>query len=158
MDAITRAVIVYLLLLLIFRIAGKRTLAQITTFDLVLTLIISEAVQQAMVDADNSMTNAFLLVIGLVGFDILISLVKERSPWLDRLIEGTPLVLIEKGKQHPKYMQRERIAENDILHAARARFGTRTLEEIRYAVLEQDGEITIVLKKKDEPDPENSSY
>jgi uncharacterized membrane protein YcaP (DUF421 family) len=154
MDAITRAVIVYLLLLLIFRIAGKRTLAQITTFDLVLTLIISEAVQQALVDSDNSMTNAFLLVIALVGFDILISLVKERSPWLDRLIEGTPLVLIEKGKLHPKYMQRERIAENDILHSARARFGTRTLDEIRYAVLEEDGEITIVLKKKGEPEPE----
>ena len=155
MDAITRSVIVYLLLLIIFRIAGKRTLSQITTFDLVLTLIISEAVQQALVDSDNSMTNAFLLVIALVGFDILISLVKERSPFLDRLIEGTPLVLIEKGKLHRKYMQRERISENDIIHAARARFGSRTLDEIRYAVLEEDGEITIVLKKKGESDPED---
>src|SRR5687767_2808378 len=106
MDAITRSVIVYLLLLIIFRIAGKRTLSQITTFDLVLTLIISEAVQQALVDSDNSMTNAFLLVIALVGFDILVSLVKQRSPLIDRLIEGTPLVLVENGKLHHKYLQR----------------------------------------------------
>jgi uncharacterized membrane protein YcaP (DUF421 family) len=149
MDAITRSVIVYLLLLIIFRIAGKRTLSQITTFDLVLTLIISEAVQQALVDSDNSMTNAFLLVIALVGFDILVSLVKQRSPWLDRLIEGTPLVLVEGGKLHHKYLQRERIDENEIMHAARSRLGAATMDEINYAVLEQDGEITIVLKKEE---------
>ena len=149
MDAITRAVIVYLLLLIIFRIAGKRTLSQITTFDLVLTLIISEAVQQALVDSDNSMTNAFLLVIGLVGFDILVSLVKQRSPLIDRLIEGTPLVLVENGKLHPKYLKMERIDENEIIHAARSRLGAATMDEINYAVLEQDGEITIVLKKEE---------
>ena len=149
MDAITRSVIVYLLLLIIFRIAGKRTLSQITTFDLVLTLIISEAVQQALVDSDNSMTNAFLLVIALVGFDILVSLVKQRSPLIDRLIEGTPLVLIENGKLHYKYLKRERIDENEIMHAARSRLGAATMDEINYAVLEQDGEITIVLKKEE---------
>jgi uncharacterized membrane protein YcaP (DUF421 family) len=148
MDAITRSVIVYLLLLIIFRIAGKRTLSQITTFDLVLTLIISEAVQQALVDSDNSMTNAFLLVIGLVGFDILVSLVKQRSPLIDRLIEGTPLVLVENGKPHPKYLKMERIDEAEIIHAARSRLGAATMAEINYAVLEQDGEITIVLKKE----------
>ena len=149
MDAITRAAIVYLLLLIIFRIAGKRTLSQITTFDLVLTLIISEAVQQALVGSDGSLTNALLLVIGLVGFDILVSIAKDRSPKLDRLIEGTPLVLVENGKLHHKYLKRERIDENEIIHAARSRFGAATMDEINYAVLEQDGEITIVLKKEE---------
>ncbi len=147
MDAIVRAVVVYLMLLAIFRIAGKRTLSQATTFDLVLTLIISESIQQALVDSDGSMTNAFLIVVGLVGFDIIVSVAKDRWPRLDRLIEGTPLVLMENGRLHRKFMQRERVAETEIVQAARARFGAKTLDEIGYAVLEQDGEITIVLKK-----------
>jgi uncharacterized membrane protein YcaP (DUF421 family) len=61
MDSVLRALAVYAVLLLVFRIAGKRSLAQITTFDAVLLLIISEAVQQALVDGDESMSNAFLL-------------------------------------------------------------------------------------------------
>src|SRR5687767_12854014 len=123
MDAIARAVIVYLLLLMIFRIAGKRTLAQITTFDLVLTLIISDAVRQAVVTADSLLANAFLLVSGLVGFDILTALLKQRCSCLDRLIDRTSLALIEEGRQHRESMERRRIGQNDIIQAARARFG-----------------------------------
>lgn len=148
MDSIFRAVFVYLALLLIFRIAGKRTLSDTTTFDLVLTLIISEAVQQALVDSDNSLTNAMLLVIALVGFDILMSLAKQRSPLIAKLIEGTPLVLIEKGKKHPQYMKRERVDESEIMQAARHSHGIERLDQIDYAVVENSGDITIVPKKK----------
>jgi uncharacterized membrane protein YcaP (DUF421 family) len=147
MDSIIRAVVVYLILLAIFRIAGKRTLAQTTTFDLILMLIISEAIQQGMINGDDSLTNAVLIVIGLVGLDILMSVLKERSPLLDRLVEGTPLVLVEEGRQHPKYMKKERIDEYQILEAARARFGARTLDEVAYAVVEPNGDITIVMKE-----------
>ena len=148
MDSIIRAVVVYLILLAIFRVAGKRTLAQTTTFDLILMLIISEAIQQGLINGDDSLTNAVLLVIGLVGLDILMSVLKERSPLLDRLVEGTPLVLVEEGRPHRKYMKKERIDEYQILEAARARFGAKTLDEVSYAVLEPNGDITIVMKEK----------
>src|SRR5688500_886910 len=109
MDTVIRGVTIYLVLLLIFRISGKRSLAQTTPFDLVLTLIISEAIQQALLDSDNSMTNGVLLVFTLVGFDILLSLVKQRSERIAKLLEGTPVIVVEEGKQHPVYMERERI-------------------------------------------------
>ena len=144
MDTIIRAAFVYFLLLLLFRLSGKRTLAQITTFDLVLTLIISEAIQQAMVDSDHSLTNAFLLVVTLVGLNVLLSLAKQRFPRLERLIEGVPTVILEKGRLHRDRMQKERVDDADILEAARELQGIARLEQIRYAVVEKDGQITVV--------------
>src|SRR5688572_7813523 len=114
MDLILRAIIVYLFLLVIFRIAGKRSLAKITTFDLVLTLIISESIQQALVDSDNSMTGAFLVVIALVGTDILLSHAKQRWPRVERVLQGLPLVIVEEGKPQEERMARERVDRSDV--------------------------------------------
>src|SRR5215208_6797346 len=144
MDTLFRAASVYALLLIIFRIAGRRSLAQITTFDLVLTLIISEAIQQAMVDNDNSMTNAFILVVTLVGLDIGLSLLKQRSKRVAKLIEGMPVIILEGNALHHDRMTRERIDEAEILGAAREAHGLERLDQIKYAVVEQNGRITIV--------------
>src|SRR5690348_8107852 len=90
MDLVIRGIAVYLFLLLIFRVSGKRSLRNATTFDFVLLLIVAETTQQALVGDDASVTGAFLLIVVLVGTDVLLSLVKRWSPWLDRLIEGQP--------------------------------------------------------------------
>lgn len=148
MDAILRGVVVYLLLLIIFRIAGRRSLAEITTFDLVLTLIISESIQQALIDGDDSLTNAFLVVIALIGTDILLSQVKLRWPRVEHVLQGLPLVILEHGKPLTERMNRERVDEQDILHAAREQEGLRSLEDLDYAVLETSGDITVVPKKQ----------
>ncbi len=148
MDTVIRACFVYFLLLLIFRIAGKRTLGEITTFDFVLTLIISEAIQQALVDSDHSMTNAFLLVVTLVGLNVLMSLIKQRSRPVERLIEGTPVIILEKDKLHRDRMAQERVDDADILAAARELQGVSRLDQIQYAVVEKDGKITIVPKQE----------
>jgi uncharacterized membrane protein YcaP (DUF421 family) len=147
-DSVIRAFTVYIALLIIFRIAGSRSLAEITTFDFVLVLIISETVQQAMINDDNSMANGFLLVITLVGLDILLSIIKQRSPRLERLLDGTSLLLVERGKLHRERMKCERVDESDVLEAARELQGISTLGEIEYAVLEKNGHITIVPKKQ----------
>lgn len=144
MHAVTRGLVVYLVLLLIFRLSGKRTLAQVTTFDLVLTLIISECVQQALIGDDQSMTHAFLLVMTLVGVDILLSVVKQRSPVLHRVLEGLPLVVVEHGKLRRAGMERERIDEADILQAARLHQGVRALDDIDHAVVEASGGISVI--------------
>ena len=146
MDAILRGVVVYLLLLFIFRIAGKRSLSQVTTFDLVLTLIISESIQQALLGGDDSLTNAFLVVIALIGTDILLSHVKQRWPRVEHILQGMPMVILEGGKPIRERLDRERVDEQDILHAARKQEGLRSLQDLDYAVLETSGDITVVPK------------
>ena len=146
MDSVLRALAVYVVLLLILRLSGARTLAGITTFDFVLTLIISEAVQSALIDDDHSMTNAFLLIVTLVGLNVLMSVLKQRSGRIERLLDGTSLVLIDRGKIHSDRLQRERVDEADILEAARELQGVSALDDIEYAVLEKNGHVTVVPK------------
>jgi uncharacterized membrane protein YcaP (DUF421 family) len=144
MYSIFRGVAVYVFLLILFRISGKRSLSQITTFDFILLLIISEVVQQAMIANDNSMVNAFLLVITLIGIDVLISLLKQRSKTLAKLVDSVPLVLVENGKLLEDRMNKERVEEDDILSKARELQGLERLDQIKYAILERSGGITII--------------
>jgi uncharacterized membrane protein YcaP (DUF421 family) len=148
MDSILRGAATYLFVWLIFRLAGKRSLAQITTFDAVLLLIISETTQAALVDSDNSMTNSFLLILTLVGLDIFLSYLKNWIPALGRVMDGVPLVLLDEQGLHKKEMQRERLDEQDILHAGRELQGLANLDQVQYAVLEQSGGITVIPKEK----------
>lgn len=152
MDTIFRAAFVYLFLLIIFRVAGKRALGHITTFDLVLTLIISEAVQQALIDNDNSITNAALLVTTLVMLNIGFSLLKQHSPAVDRWVEGRPLVLMQNGRMFHDRMTKERVDEATILGAAREEQGLRNRKEIDHAVVEPDGHISIIRRRDDDED------
>jgi uncharacterized membrane protein YcaP (DUF421 family) len=146
MESIIRAAVVYIVLLVLFRIAGKRTLAEVTTFDLVLLLIISEATQQAMVDNDNSMTNALLLVITLVGMNIFFSVLARRWQGFGKLVEDVPLVIVENGKPLKDRMDKERVTEDEVMEAARELEGLERLEQIKYAILERNGRITVIPK------------
>ena len=148
MDSVLRAAAVYFLLLLVFRLAGNRSIGQITAFDFVLLLIISEAIQQAMITDDYSITNAFLLVVTLVGLDIMMSLWKQRSERVEKILDGLPVLLIENGKKHSKTMKKERVDESDILAAARELQGLERLDQIKHAVVESSGGITIVPKAR----------
>ena len=149
MDSIIRGLFVYFFVLIIFRIAGKRTLSDISTFDLVLTLMISETLQQALIDDDNSMTNAALLVLTLVGLDILLSILKHRYPAVARLIDSVPVVIMNNGTLQNRAMDKERVNNSDVLQAAREDHGISTMDEIDYAVLETGGQISIVPKEKE---------
>ncbi|EYB68526.1 hypothetical protein DEIPH_ctg021orf0037 [Deinococcus phoenicis] len=144
MDAVLRSAAIYLFLLLIFRLSGKRTLAQITTFDMILLLIISEVTQQAMIGDDFSVTQALLAITTLVGLDVGLSLWKQRSPKLERLIDSVPVLILEHGRPIPERMKQLRIDESDILDAARELQGLERLEQIKYAVLERSGNISII--------------
>lgn len=147
MESVIRATVIYLALLLIFRVSGKRTLSQATTFDFVMLLIISEAVQQAMIETDNSMTNALVLVTTLVFLDIMLSMAKRSSKRADRLLEGAPLILVEKGKPLLDRLAKERVDEGDVLEAARRLRGIGSMAEIEYAVLEPSGAISIIPRR-----------
>jgi uncharacterized membrane protein YcaP (DUF421 family) len=145
-ETVLRALTMYVFLLLIFRIAGKRSFAEITTFDFLLLLIISETTQQAMVGNDHSMTNAFLLIITLVGIDIGLSLAKQRSPVVEKWLDGLPVVIVADGKPLKEQMRAQRVDEEDVLAAARLTQGLQRMEQIKYAVLERAGGISVIPK------------
>ena len=146
MESVIRAASVYVILLVILRVAGKRTLAQITVFDFILLLIISEATQQALLAADFSVTNAAIVIATLVLLDILLAIFKQWSPRVDRIIDDAPVVIVDHGKMLQDRMNRARIDDQDILIAARESHGLERLDQIKYAVLERSGGISIVPK------------
>jgi uncharacterized membrane protein YcaP (DUF421 family) len=143
-SVVVRAFLIYAFVLLVMRLAGKRTLAEMSTFDLVVILIISEAIQPAMTADDTRMTTAVLLVLTILATDAMLGLVKERSQTANRLLDDIPTVLVKEGKLRREAMARERIEEDDILEAAREKLGLDSLDQIRFALLERTGGISII--------------
>lgn len=148
MDAILRGASVYIVLLIVFRISGRRTLGEMTPFDFVLLLIIAETTQQALLGDDFSVTNAFLLIITLVSIDIVIAYLKTRFDRFDRFLDGLPMVLVEHGQPLRERLRKSRLDEHDILAAARRSQGLERMDQIKYAVLETDGGISIIPMEK----------
>lgn len=144
MDIVLRSAAVYVVLLIVFRISGRRSFAQITTFDAVLLLIIGESTQQALLGDDFSVTNGMLVVVSLVVIDIALATAKAKVPRVERLVDGVPVVLVDRGRPMRDRMRRVQVDEQDILEAARRSHGLERFDEIRFAVLELGGEISIV--------------
>lgn len=149
MESVIRGAAVYLVLLVIMRLSGRRTLAQMTPFDFVLLLIIAETTQQALLGDDFSITNAIVLIVTLIVIDIGLSYLKKYSSAVGKLLDGTPTVLIRDGKVDRRALERSRMEEADILIAARHTQGLEKMSDIKHAVLETDSGISIVPKKQD---------
>lgn len=144
MESVVRAVIVYFVVLLLIRLSGRRTLGQLTAFDFVLLLVLSDTVQDALVGEDRSMTNAVLLGSTLLFVDVAMSLVKRSWPAAGHVIDGRPLAVVRDGKVEKALLHKARIDESEILCAARKSHGLEAMEDVRHAVIEADGEISIV--------------
>ncbi|WKN23009.1 DUF421 domain-containing protein [Azotobacter vinelandii] len=144
MDAVLRAAAVYTLLLVLFKIAGRRTLADISNFDLLLLLIIGEATQQALLGDDFSLTKAILVIVTLIVIDVGLSFLKLRFARLDTLIEGTSTLIVEDGRPLRKRLREARLREEDILLVARQTQGLERMAQIKYAILEKNGKISII--------------
>lgn len=144
MNPVIKGAAVYLFLLIIFRIMGRRSMAEITTFDFVLLLIIGEATQQALLGDDYSLTNALIVIVVLVGVDLLLTFAKGKLKIFDKIIDGAPLILVDKGVMLRVRMKKAGIEEDDILEAARMLHGLEKMSQIKYAVLERDGSISII--------------
>lgn len=144
MDSVLRGLVIYFFLLIVFRMSGRRTLSNATTFDLVLLLIISEVTQQAMVDDDHSITNAVLLILTLVMTSLGLSQLKQHFPRFKYLLEGSSVMIVRNGKLLKNRMDELRVDEDEVLEAARAAHGLESLDQIKYAFVEPNGEITLV--------------
>jgi len=149
MNPVLRGVAVYLFVYVIFRILGKRSLAEVTTFDFVLLLIISETTTDALIGQDYSLTACFVMVCTLVGVDYLLSIVKEKSMWFQVVSDGAPLIIVDNGKPLHRRMKKSKVDEDDVMEAARLTQGLQHMTDIKYAVLERDGSISVIPKKKE---------
>ena len=151
MDTIIRVVIVYAFLFAVLRLLGKREFGQLSPLEFVCLLLIPELVQQALVGEDFSMTNALIAVSTLVLLVFLTSLLSHRSRKLESVLQGEPTVLVSHGRLLNATMDRERITPDEIFTEMR-RVGLDHLEQVRWAVLETDGHISIVPSARIRPE------
>ncbi len=142
-SIVARTLIVYVALVVGLRLAGKRELGQMTPFDLVVILLIANAVQNAMVGPDTSVTGGLIAAGVLVTVNYGVALARERLPWLRRAVEGTPTLLINDGQFVHEHLLREGLNEDEVLMAIREH-GVAEVKGVRMAVLETDGSISIV--------------
>jgi uncharacterized membrane protein YcaP (DUF421 family) len=141
---VTHTAAIYLLLLLIFRVAGRRTLAETSTFDLVLLLIIGDTTQQALMGNDDTVTGALIAILSVVSLDMTMTYLKNAFPVFDRLLEGKPVLLIREGKFQHAAIRANGLDDEDLKEAARLSHGLEDMEDVRQATLERDGKISIV--------------
>ena len=144
MDMVLRGLAIYIFLMIVFRVSGKRSLSQVTTFDFVLLLIIAEVTQQGLLGEDYSIINVFVLIVTLIGLDIGLSVWKQHRPKVAQVVEGVPLILVEDGKPIRERMDKARVDDDDILTSARELQGLERMDQIKYAVLERNGGVTII--------------
>ena len=149
MEPVLRALGSYLLLLLIIRLSGKRGLAQVTIFDLVLLLLISQAVGQALIGNDSSLTTAAIITITLVVVNRVNDWAAHRWADASHVLEDAPLVLIEDGHIHEDRLEKMQIRLDDILENGRLDEGVERLDQIKHAVLERSGAISIIARDGD---------
>ena len=142
-EKVLRSVVVYLFMLLAFRFTGKRQVGQLTPFDLVVLLIISNVVQNAVIGPDNSLGGGLLGAAVILALNYGVVELTYRSKRLRRLVEATPTILIHNGRILHQNLQRERITLDD-LHAALRRAGVADVEHVRVAVLEENGGISVI--------------
>ena len=144
MDTAIRTIVVYFGLLVLLRLSGRRTLAQLTTFDFVVFLIIGGTIPRALLGQDYSITNAFIVVVTLLLLDVGFSLIERDSPTFSKLVNGTPMIVVEQGRLLHDRVRKARLTEAEILAAARSTHGLERLDQIKFAILEATGEISII--------------
>ena len=140
-----RAIAVYLFLVVGLRLAGRREMAQLTTFDLILLLILSNAVQISINAGDNSLGAGLISALMLLVLNWVVGWAAYRWPAFERLIQGRPMVMITDGKIHFRNLRRERITLEELRSALRKQ-GIEAVSECRHALLESDGTLTAIKK------------
>lgn len=143
---VLRAVAIYVIVMLLVRISGKRAVGQFTPFDLVLLILIGNAVQNGMNGGDNSLTGAAILAVCLIALNYAVALLTARSPAAQRLIEGRAVVLAREGRVFRDVLHRELVSTADFEEAMREA-GCPSLDQIKVATLESNGRISIMTRE-----------
>jgi uncharacterized membrane protein YcaP (DUF421 family) len=142
-DIVLRTAAIYAVILIGLRLAGKREIGQMTVFDLVVLLLIANAVQNAMVGPDTSLTGGVLAAVVLLALNTVVARLRLRWPRLRRMIEGSPTLLVLHGEVLAEHLRREGL-DQETLEAALREHGVADLAGVEMAALEIDGSISVV--------------
>ena len=147
MEIVVRAAIIFAFLWLVTRAVGRSTLGELSTFELLLYVVMGDLVQQGVTQSDNSVTGAIIVICTITLLTVFLSFVNFRARFLRNVLEGQPVVLVENGQLIERNMRRERITTEDIESEARQQQVT-SIDDIRWAVLETSGRISIIPASK----------
>ncbi|MDI1336486.1 MAG: DUF421 domain-containing protein [Lacunisphaera sp.] len=148
-ELLVRGLIVYVFLIVLLRLTGKRQVGQLAPFDLVLLLVLSNSVQNAMNAGDNSVLGGLITATTLVGLNYALGYVTFRSKKIEAIVEGRPQVLIHNGRIHRDIMQESQLTQHELDAALRAA-GCSCAEEVHMAMLENNGAISVI-RRPDRP-------
>ncbi|HET7568129.1 MAG TPA: YetF domain-containing protein [Gaiellaceae bacterium] len=145
MDIVLRAIVVFVFLYALMRLIGRRELSSLEPFDLILLIVLGDAVQQGLTQDDYSLTGAILAVGTIAVLQVGTSYLNFRFPRLRPLLNGDPIVIVQDGKPIDRNLRRERLTLDDVAEAARGQ-GIASLDEVAWAVLETSGTISFIQK------------
>jgi len=148
MDIVLRTILVFGVLLVLMRVIGRRELSSLQPFDLILLIILGDAVQQGLTQDDYSLTGAFLVIFTFAVLQVFVSWVGYKFPKARPVLEGEPIVIVQDGKLIERNLRRERLTEDEIAEEARSS-GIAHLAEVRWAVLETNGKISFIKHSPD---------
>ena len=149
-SILVRTAIIYTLLALSLRVMGKRQLGELEISELVSTLLFSEIASAVIGNPSTPLTFALLSIILIVALEFLVSDLKNRTPFLKRIFDGTPSILVSRGVIDQKELRRMRISVEELLSSFRLQ-GIGDINDVYYAVLEQNGQLAVLLKKSKAP-------
>jgi len=147
MDLVVRTVAVFFFVMVLMRVIGRRELSSLEPFDLVLLIILGDALQQGLTQDDYSVTGAILVVGTFAVLQVSVSWLGYRFPKVRPVIEGEPLIVVQDGKPIEKNLKRERLTIGELAQAARIQ-QIAHLDDVQWAVLETNGQITFIKKSE----------
>ena len=145
MDIVLRTILVFAVLLVLMRVIGRRELSSLQPFDLILLIVLGDAVQQGLTQDDYSLTGAFLVIFTFAVLQVLVSFLGYKFPRARPVLEGEPLIVVHDGELVEHNLKRERLTPEEVAESARQN-GIAHLSEVRWAVLETTGAISFIKK------------
>jgi uncharacterized membrane protein YcaP (DUF421 family) len=145
MDIALRAIVLYAFLVLVTRVVGRRELSSLSPFDLILLIVLGDAIQQGLTQDDYSVTGAVIAVSTIAAAQVFISYVSFRSKRARRVLEGEPIVIVQDGKLIDRNMKRERLTEDEVAEEMRKQ-QIATVDDVEWGILESNGTMSFIPK------------
>jgi uncharacterized membrane protein YcaP (DUF421 family) len=145
MDIVLRAIVLYIFIVFVMRVIGRRELSSMSPFDLILLIILGDAVQQGLTQDDYSVTGAIIAVATIATLQVLTSYLSFRSERARKVLEGEPIVVVGHGEIVKDNLNRERMTEDEVAEEMRAQ-QIGSLDEVEWAILESNGSLSFIKK------------
>ena len=146
MDIALRSIFLFFFVYLLMRVLGRRELSSLEPFDLILLVVLGDAIQQGLTQDDYSVTGAVIVISTIGTLAVMTSYLNFRVPWVRRVLDGRPIVLLQDGKVIERNMRRERITVDELAEEARGQ-QISSLDDVQWAVFEPSGKISFIAKQ-----------